>query len=253
MLNDLVTLNVFAFMLVLARIGTMIAVTPGISAVYVSIRIRILLAMAISFAMTPALAGNLPLQPRSFVALVLLIAGEMLIGAFFGLIAQILIGALQTAGTLLALFSSLANALIRDPVAQQQSSVFANFLSTAGLVLIFVTDLHHLWFMAIAQSYEIFVPGGPLPIGDFANMLAVKVSESFALGLKLVVPFLLIAMVYYVGLGILGRLMPVLPVFFFGLPIQIGVQITALALVFSSMMLVFLRHFQEAFTAFLAS
>ena len=62
--------------------------------------------------------------------------------------------------------------------------------------------------------------------------------------------FLVIAMVYYIGLGILGRLMPQLPVFFFGLPVQVTVQLGALMIVFSSIMLVFLNHFQQGYTVF---
>ncbi len=253
MLNELLSLNIFAFMLVFARVGSMIAFAPGVGAAYVSTQIRILLALAVAFAMTPVLTPNLPVTPESYIGLVMLFIGEVLIGVFFGLTAQVLVTALQVAGTLLALFSSLANALINDPVSQQQSSIFANFLTTSGVVLIFATDLHHIWFIAIMESYQVFTPGVPLQTGDVAFMVARNVATAFSIGVKLTIPFILVAMVYYIGLGLLGRLMPALQVFFFGLPVQVSAQIAVLALTFSSVMLVFLRHFQEAFTAFLAS
>jgi len=94
------------------------------------------------------------------------------------------------------------------------------------------------------------MPGEGVATGDMALMLARRVADSFALGFQLSIPFLVFAMVYYIGLGILGRLMPQLPVFFFGLPVQVTVQLGALMIVFSSIMLVFLNHFQQGYAVF---
>ena len=57
-----------------------------------------------------------------------------------------------------------------------------------------------------------------MPFGDFADALGRQVADSFALGLQMSAPFVVIGLTYYIGLGLLGRLMPQLPVFFFGLP-----------------------------------
>ncbi|MEQ8227167.1 MAG: flagellar biosynthetic protein FliR [Rhodospirillales bacterium] len=251
MLEELVKLNLFAFLLVLARVGAMMSIIPGIAAAYVTARFRVVLATVVAVVMTPVLAENLPAPPDSPWLLFLLIAGEIIVGLFLGGIAVVLVGALQTAGSLIALFAAMANALIQDPISEQQSSVIANLLTIAGLVMIFVTDSHHVYFVVVADSYNLFVPGEGVAMGDMALMLARRVADSFALGFQLSIPFLVIAMVYYIGLGVLGRLMPQLPVFFFGLPIQLTVQLGALMIVFSSIMLVFLNRFQEGYAVFL--
>ena len=82
--------------------------------------------------MTPVLAANLPAPPESPYVLFLLLAGEIIVGLFLGGIAVILISALQTAGTLIALFAAMANALVQDSIAEQQSSVIANMLTLPG-------------------------------------------------------------------------------------------------------------------------
>ena len=46
-------------------------------------------------------------------------------------------------------------------------------------------------------------------------------------------PIVILAFLLYVGIGVLGRLMPQLPVFFFGLPLQISIQIWVMALALS--------------------
>ena len=48
---------------------------------------------------------------------------------------------------------------MQDPVADQQSSTIAGFFTALGLVLIFVTDLHHLMLRAIVDSYGLFDAG----------------------------------------------------------------------------------------------
>ena len=73
----------------------------------------------------------------------------------------------------------------------------------------------------------------------------------FALGLQLASPLVVTGFTYYMGLGLLTRLMPQMPVFFVGLPIQIVVQISILSLTISGMMLVFLTRFEEGMGAFL--
>ncbi len=251
MLEEILTLNIFGFFLIFARIGTALALMPGFSAGFVPARMRLTIALVISFVLTPVLIADLPVRPPTLPAVAILITGEILIGAFFGTIARILISALQTAGTVVAYMSSMANALIQDPIAEQQSSTVAVFLLIVGTVLIFVTDAHHLMIRAVVDSYSLLEPGGALPAGEMANVIGRQVADSFALGLRLAAPMVIIGLTYYIGLGLLGRLMPQLQVFFFGLPVQIGMQIWVLAIVFSGMMMVFMQNFTGAYQTFI--
>jgi len=252
MLEQLLQLELFALAIVFIRIGTIMMFLPGFSAQFVSMRIRLALALAITFVVTPVLVDDLPVMPESPAAFGLLVLGEAAIGVFIGSLARAITAALQAAGVFTSLFSSLANALILDPIAEQQSATIGGFLSILGLVLVFVSDLHHLMLRALVDSYGLFAPGSLMSFGDATEMLARTVTDAFALGLKLSSPFLIVGLTYYVGIGVLGRLMPQLPVFFFGLPLQISIQIWVMALALSGMMLVFLQHFSEGIGAILA-
>ncbi len=252
MLQEIVALNVFGFFLIFARMGSAFVMLPGFSALYVSPRIRVLLALTVSFVVTPLLMPILPGLPGTVPELFLLLAGEIAIGLFLGTIGRILIGSLQTAGTVIAYVSSMANAFIQDPVAEQQSTVMAGLLGTMGLMLIFITDLHHLMLSAVYDSYSLFIPGQPLAVGDFSELVARHVAASFALGVQLAAPFVISGLTYYIGIGLLTRLMPQMPVFFVGLPIQIAIQITLVTLALSGIMMVFLTRFDEGFRAFTA-
>lgn len=251
MLADLLALNVFAFVLVFARVGSAMMLLPGFAARYVPVRVRLVTALAIAFVVTPTLAPILPAPPDAAWQLIGLFVKEILTGVFLGTLAAVFVASLQTAGTLIALFAGLANALIQDAIAQQQSSVVASLLSAAGVLLVFITDMHHLMLTAVVDSYMLFAPSEPFLWGDAADILAREVANSFALGLQMAAPFLLVAIVYYTGLGLLGRLMPALPVFFIGLPVQISVQMWVLSITLSGIMMVFLQRFQDGYAAFL--
>ncbi len=251
MLQELLSLNIFGFFLIFDRVGATFMLLPGFSAAFVSFPIRLQMALAVSFLLAPVLMDSLPVLPATPAELGLLFLGESTVGILLGVLARIIMGALQTMGTLTAYFSSLANAFIQDPIAEQQSSLFAGFLSTLGMLLIFATGMHHLMLKALVDSYSLFAPGEALPFTDFSHLVARRVMDSFRLGVMLVSPLMITGITYYVGLGLLGRLMPQLPVFFFGLPIQITMQIAVLMMTLSTAMMVFLSRFEDAFSGFL--
>ncbi len=251
MLTEFLQLNLFAFFLVFFRIGTIMMLLPGFSAAYVSTRSRLVIAVGITLMLTPLLGNILPVMPGSGVALTMLVLGEVVVGSAIGLTIRVLLGALQTAGMLLALMASLANALIQDPIAEQQTSLLSSFLGTMGVVLIFVTDMHHLMIRSAVESYTLFQPGQPLPLGDFADLLARRVADSFRLGVQLGAPFVIVSIVFNSGMGILGRLMPALPVFFFAMPLLIATQLLLLAAALSTILMYFLARFEDGMFVFL--
>ncbi len=252
MLQEILTLNVFSFFMIFARIGAAFVLLPGFSAAFINVRTRLLFALAISFMLTPVVAPSLPGLPATPLELFLGLASEAVIGALLGTIGRVMVAALQTAGTVFAYVSSLANAFVHDPIVDQQTSLVAGFLGNLGILLIFATNMHHLMLEALVDSYSLFVPGQPLALGDFAELLGRHVMDSFRLGVQMAAPFIITGLTYYIGLGLLGRLMPALPVFFIGLPIQLTIQISVLMLALSGMMIVFLSHFQDGYAAFLA-
>jgi len=245
MIGQLINLNLFAFLLVFARIGAAMSVIPGFGSQQVPVTVRLTFSLILCLVVTPLVMDSLPAEPAQVSVLFLLLASEILIGLFLGLVPRVLMAALQTAGTVLAMVASMANMFVLDPIAEQQSSLLSTFLGMMALTLVFVTDTHHLMLAALADSYSVFSPvQGPM-IPDMSDFLARKVTESFALGVQLSAPLIVSGVAYYVGLGVLGRLMPQLPVFFFGLPIQISMQIYLFMISLAAMMMVFMTYFEN--------
>ncbi len=250
MLSDLLPANLFAFFLVFARMGGAIMVLPGFGEAFVFARGRLLLALAVSLVVLPVVEPGLPPLPGSPLMLFLLLGGEIAIGLFMGLIARITLLSLQTAGMIIAYQSSMANALIPDPIAGQQGAVAGSFLMTLAIVLIFVTNLHHVMLAALVDSYALF-PAGALPVvGDISDTAARLVADSFRLAIQIAAPFLVIGLIFQIGVGLLARLMPQVQIFFVAMPVQIALGLLILMLTVSAGMMWFLDRFEGAVTRF---
>jgi flagellar biosynthetic protein FliR len=250
MLTELLTLDVYRFFLVFARLGAALMVLPGFAGRLVSSRIRLLLGLSLSFLMLPLIGPTLPPLPKNISLLLLLLLGETTIGVFIGMVAQLLLSAINIAGTFIGFQTGLTNAFSFDPIAEQQSQLLTGFLSNVALVLIFAADLHHMMIRALIDSYAVFQPGQALPWGDFAETMAHTLTDAFRLGIQLSAPLVAFGLVFYTGLGVLSRLVPQMQVFFVSLPIQVLVGLWLLMVSLPTIMLIFLRWFGDGLSAY---
>ncbi|MBI3444987.1 MAG: flagellar type III secretion system protein FliR [Magnetospirillum sp.] len=251
MLADLLSLDVFRFFLVFTRLGAAMMLFPGLGGTLVSSRIRLLLALSVSFLILPSLAGVLPPVPRSVGGMLLAVFSEAVIGIFLGTVVSVIMSTLNMAGSMIGYQTGLTNAFSFDPIAQQQSQLLTGFLSNVGLLAVFSTDLHHLMFQAVAESYSLFPPGQSLPLGDFAETLGHLVTETFRVGTQFAAPLIVFGLVFYAGLGLLSRLVPQLQVFFVGLPVQVMVGMWMFMVTLPLVVSLFLRFFETALIPYL--
>jgi flagellar biosynthesis protein FliR len=249
MLQQLLPENLFALMLIFARIGTALMLLPGFGEVYVMQRFRLLLGFLVSLLLTPILAPLLPPLPGSAIKLVDIVGSEVAIGLFLGTVSRILLAALDTAGTVVSFQLGLSAAQIFNPMAASQGSLPSTLYSVLGVLLIFLTDLHHMLLRALVDSYNVFAPGVLPPLNDLSDMIARSVAGAFVIGIEMAAPFILLGLVFFVALGIVGRLVPQLQIMFVTLPLQILGGLFALVFVLAAGMQWFLDAFQREFTA----
>lgn len=250
MLAELLPQQVFALLLIFVRLGTALMIMPGFGEAYISPRIRLLIALTVSVVVQPVLPPVLPPLPDSAMALFLLIAGEAFVGFFIGTVSRILMAALSIGGMMIATVSGLANALTNDPTAAQQGSIAGSFLTMLALLIIITLDLHHVLLRGVIESYSLFVPGQALLFGDFSEMIARVVSKAFLLGFQIAAPFVAVALIFNLGLGLLARLMPQLQVFFIAIPLQIVIGMGILMIALPALLAWFIAGFEEVMLPF---
>jgi len=243
----------FGFMLIFARVGTLVMLMPALGEQTISARVRLAFALALTFVLYPLVRDTYPATlPDTIGTLSVLVAGEFVVGFFVGLAARLILSALQVAGATIASQAGLAFAQQFDPSQGQQGALFGNFLSVLGITLIFVSDLHHLALAGIHDSFKLFPPGDWMPVGDIAKYAVMTVAEAFKVGIQISAPFLVFGIVFYFGLGLLNRLMPQIQIFFIAMPANITFGLILLLLLLSTMMAWYLAHFQTAMGRFVS-
>ncbi len=251
MLDQYLTQNAFGLVLVFVRVGAAFLVLPGFSASYVATRFRLLLAIMITLVVYPLVLPVLPPPPGSAGGLVLLIVFEAFYGAFLGLIANMVMSALHFAGTSIGRDTGMMNAMVFDPVTEQQGALVIGLISNVAVVLILVTGLHHLMIQAIVASYSLFVPGtAPIP-GDHLSVFVDSLQRAFEIGLRLASPFIMFALVFQSSMGVMARLAPQFNVFFVALPLQLMLGLGLLWVALPVFMLVFLGYFEDVLEGFI--
>ena len=206
MLVDIVPATLFSFFLVFARIGSIFLVLPGFGEAYISPRIRLSIALAMTFAVLPFVEDGLPGLPDGVVALILLLFGEVTIGLFIGLAARLTVSALHIAGMIISFMSSLGFAQFFDPAQGTQGALIGSFLALMGMMVIFTSDLHLPMLRAAAESYSVFPAAEAPPFDGFAEIAVDFVAGAFGIAMRISAPFLVYALVLYLGMGVPHRL-----------------------------------------------
>ena len=230
-LADLLTGEVGGVLLVFARLGAALMVVPGFGEHYVLPRLRLLLALALSLLVAPALAGRLPPLPEEPLALAALVAPEILVGPAPGL--------RRPAGAGRGPCRRLPD---RDavrpvggrPVRPQRGDARhpARHLPHRG-------GAHHpvrgrLPPPAAARGgRELRAPSRSRPPIDLAaagELLVGLSGSAIATGARIAAPMILAGVLVNLGLGALGRMVPSLPVLFVALPLQLLLALVILEL-----------------------
>jgi flagellar biosynthetic protein FliR len=232
-----------AFMLVFARIGSMVMLLPALGETTIPVRVKLAIALMLTLIILPLHRSAYHVDMGSLTPLLVLMVQEMLIGIVLGTTARVTLSALQVAGSVIAQQLGLGSAVAIDPTGGQQAILIGNFLTLLGITLLFATDSHHLVIAALNESYAIFSPGELVPSGDLAALAMRAFAAAFKIGAQLSAPFLVFGLVFNVGLGVLARLMPQMQVYFVGVPLSILAGFLIFALVLVAMMGTFLDYF----------
>ncbi|PZA09425.1 flagellar type III secretion system protein FliR [Rhodopseudomonas palustris] len=232
-----------AFILVFARVGSMVMLMPALGESNIPTRVKLSVALLLTLIMLPLHRSAYQVDMSSLTPLMVLMLQEIAVGIVLGATARVTLSALQVAGAVIAQQLGLGFVSAVDPTQGQQGVLIGNFLTLLGVTMLFATDMHYLVIQALSDSYKVFAPGELLSTGDVAALATRAFAAAFKLGLQLAAPFLVFGLVFNIGLGVLARLMPQMQVYFVGVPLSIVIGFIVLAVVLTTMMGAFLGYF----------
>lgn len=222
--------KIILFFLIFVRIGAIITTAPVLGSPSVPIRIKLTLAIFLSFIFLPMSGDHREMATWGYFDLSLAVLKEMALGITAGFVATLSFTAINLSGQLMGFHMGFAIVNIMDPLNQTQVSIISQFLGFLALVL-FITVNGHYWFIeAISQSFKMISPGdvniSSMVVGDVMKVAA----DLFVIALKIGAPLFAIMIAIYVGLGIVARTVPQMNVFIIGFPLTIGVGLIGIGL-----------------------
>lgn len=199
-------------LLVFMRVGAAMSLLPAFGEQTVPQRIRLVLALAFTAVVAPAVQA----APDPADAAVLPLLIETVIGLMLGIGLRLFVLALQTAGAMAAQATSLSQMF--GGAGPEPQPAMGNLLVMAGLAVAVASGLHVRVAELLILSYQM-LPAGQLPeAGDVAQWGLTQISDAFSLAFSLAAPFTIAALLYNIALGIINRAMPALMVSMIGVP-----------------------------------
>lgn len=241
--------EVYAAGLVFARVGAMVMLVPGLGDASVPPRIRLSFALLMSLILTPLVAPQVVI-PAAVSGVAAEVIRETLIGLMIGAILRMTLSALTVAGEIIAIQTTLGFAQTASPSQAQPSATLSTFLNLIGVTLVMTTDLHHLFFAAMVNSFDLFPFSRTPPIGDAAALAVQTFAGSFALGLQLAAPVVVFSIVFNIATGLVGRVMPQFQIFFVASPLAVIFGLSIFALSLGTIGMVWTDRFREVLGAF---
>jgi flagellar biosynthetic protein FliR len=241
----------YFYVLIFARVGSILMLLPALGEMTIPARMRLSFALLFSLVLYPIVMPSLPALPGEPLQVLVYLLHELAIGLMLGGIVRLVTLAASVAGGIIAFQAGLSGAQGADPInGGSQGALIGAFLSMLGATLIFATNLHHVALLAVRDSYLIFSPKEPLMFGDAAQMALQSAAAAFVIGVQMAAPFIVLGLVFYLGMGLLARMMPQLQVFFVAMPATIWVGLLLLGLLLSMMMGWYLSHYEAELAQF---
>lgn len=195
--------------------------------VFRSESIPILFKLGLAFAVSMALYSILQLEPvpvfNHLIPFAIGVIGELMIGISIGLSMRLIFAGIQIAGQLAGYQMGLAIANVMDPSTSQQLPILSQFNQLFAMLLLLVTNAHHIFLRALAESYRLVPPFG----FHFSNSLMQQIvdlgGKMFVIAVQVGAPIMAALLLVSVAFGLIARTVPQMNVFIVAMPLKIGV------------------------------
>ncbi len=203
-----------------ARIGAVVSVAPIFGAALVPVRIRLVVALALTALIAPVIEVNVDAAPLSLAGAAI-VAREVLIGVAMGFTLQMVFDALVVGGQAIAMSMGLGFATMIDPARGVSVPVVSQFFLIVATLVFLALNGHLVLIDTLAAGFSTLPVGGSLERESFWQ-IALWGSEMFTGALRVALPAMTALLIVNVAFGVMSRAAPTLNLFAVGFPITMG-------------------------------
>ncbi len=143
------------------RIMAFLRYVPVLDNSALTVRVRIILSLALAIIITPLIPHPIPHDLLSLNSLILTVE-QILWGMLFGLMFQFLFLALQLAGQILSFNMGMSMAVMNDPSSGASTTVLAELINVYAILLFFAMDGHLLLVSVLYKGFTYWPIGNAL-------------------------------------------------------------------------------------------
>lgn len=218
------------FMLIATRLSAMLAVAPVFSARTIPVRVKAGLVILVAWISLPMVAEQGGTVPDSVLAIAMLAVKEAIIGFAFGLVAQFLFAAVQTAGAFIDVTAGFAVSQTLDPASNVNVSVLGRWYNLIAVSTFLALGGHQLLVAGVVRSFTLAPPLADPDIGVVVQGVLAAADDILLVVVQIGAPVIGALLVTDVTLGVISRAVPQMNVFIVGLPLKIVVALAGSAI-----------------------
>jgi flagellar biosynthetic protein FliR len=217
------------FFIVFLRVSAVVAMLPILSDRSTPFRIKGGLAVLITMLVIP-FVGRPAEMPADPISLLLMMAGEVLIGFILGFASKLIFAGIQMAGDLVGFQMGFSIVNVIDPATSAQVSIISEFQYLLAGLLFLAVDGHHMLILAVSESYTVLPVLGFHVTGALVQSLVELSRELFVIAVKISSPVVIALVFANLGLGLIARTVPQINILVVGFPLQIAIGLIGIGL-----------------------
>lgn len=208
-----------ALLLATVRMTAFLIVAPPFAHQAFPGRVKAMLGLGLGLAVSQRVtAGYTARDTAGFLTGVVL---ELVTGLALGFLVLVIFSAVQSAGSLIDLFSGFQMAQAFDPQMNVNGAQFTRLLQMAALALLFASDGYQLVITGLTGSFGALPLAGGIDLAQPVQALTSAVTGMFLAAVQIAGPLVVVLFLADVGLGLLTRVAPALNAFSLGFPLKI--------------------------------
>ena len=209
-----------AFLWPLIRITGMVLSAPIFSSRIIPKRVRLMLVVALTWAVLPLLPAMPVVEPLGPDGL-LVAAQQLLVGLSMGFMLRLVFGALELGGQVIAMQVGLSFASLADPQSGGQSPLLSQLYNLLGTLIFLALNGHLLLIQMVMDSFHALPVAPSGADRDWLWVVAAWGSRMFSGAVLVALPAIVSLLVVNLAFGVMVRASPQLNIFAVGFPITL--------------------------------
>lgn len=206
--------------------------SPFFGSLNVPVYFRAGTALALSIVLFPVVDSFTWITaPPTVIAYAAVVVREMFVGWLIGFVSYVSFAAIQMAGKIMDMQVGFSIVNVMDPTSGQQAPLIGSFLYNLSIIVLLVTNGHHLLLSALVESFRAIPILGINFNASLSELIVRFTTGIFLTGVQIALPITFSILMTNVSLGILARSMPSLNIFVVGIPLQIMIGMFVLLMV----------------------